>query len=95
MGGGAQGVFALDITDPARFAQDGALWEFTDRDDRLMGNVRAPPAFARINMGGKQGAPAYRDFAIVASGYNNHASDGKDTTAPAAAAAACSNACGR
>ena len=87
MGGGAQGVFALDITDPARFAQDGALWEFTDRDDRLMGNVRAPPAFARINMGGKQGAPAYRDFAIVANGYNNHASDGKDTTAPAAAAA--------
>ncbi|QYG09052.1 pilus assembly protein [Janthinobacterium sp. PAMC25594] len=87
MGGGAQGVFALDITNPARFAQDGALWEFTDRDDRLMGNVRAPPSFARINMGGKQGAPAYRDFAIVASGYNNHADDGKDTTAPAAAAA--------
>ncbi|MGK5054666.1 pilus assembly protein [Janthinobacterium sp. RB2P8] len=87
MGGGAQGVFALDITDPARFAQDGALWEFTDRDDRLIGNVRAPPSFARINMGGKKGAPAYRDFAIVASGYNNHVNDGKDTTAPASAAA--------
>lgn len=87
MGGGAQGVFALDITDPARFAQDGGLWEFTDRDDRLMGNVRAPPSFARINMGGKEGAPSYRDVAIVASGYNNHADDGKDTTAPAAAAA--------
>ncbi|WP_219118308.1 pilus assembly protein [Janthinobacterium sp. UMAB-56] len=87
MGGGAQGVFALDITDPARFAQEGALWEFTDRDDKLMGNVRAPPVFARINMGGKEGAPAYRDFAIVASAYNNHADDGKDTTAPASAAA--------
>jgi type IV pilus assembly protein PilY1 len=87
MGGGAQGVFALDITDPARFAQDGALWEFTDRDDKLMGNVRAPPAFARIDMGGKDGVLAYRDFAIVASGYNNHADDGKDTTAPASAAA--------
>ncbi|NHQ90231.1 pilus assembly protein [Janthinobacterium lividum] len=87
MGGGAQGVFALDITDPARFAQEGALWEFTDRDDKLMGNVRAPPAFARINMGGKEGAPAYRDFAVVASGYNNHVNDGKDTTAPASAAA--------
>lgn len=87
MGGGAQGVFALDITDPARFAQEGALWEFTDRDDKLMGNVRAPPAFARINMGGKEDAPAYRDFAIVASGYNNHVNDGKDTTAPASAAA--------
>jgi type IV pilus assembly protein PilY1 len=87
MGGGAQGVFALDITDPARFAQDGALWEFTDRDDKLMGNVRAPPSFARINMGGKEGAPSYRDVAIVASGYNNHVNDGKETTAPAAAAA--------
>ena len=87
MGGGAQGVFALDITDPARFAQDGALWEFTDSDDKLIGNVRAPPAFARINMGGKEGAVAYRDFAIVASGYNNHVNDGKETTAPAAAAA--------
>ncbi|MGK5063660.1 PilC/PilY family type IV pilus protein [Janthinobacterium sp. LB3P112] len=87
MGGGAQGVFALDITDPARFAQDGAMWEFTDRDDKLIGNVRAPPAFARINMGGKDGAPAYRDFAIVASGYNNHVNDGKDTTAPASSAA--------
>ncbi|PJC95488.1 hypothetical protein GQ37_027390 [Janthinobacterium sp. BJB1] len=87
MGGGAQGVFALDITAPARFAQDGALWEFTDRDDKLMGNVRAPPVFARINMGGKEGAAAYRDFAVVASGYNNQVDDGKDTTAPAAAAA--------
>ncbi|MEM8518553.1 type IV pilus assembly protein PilY1 [Janthinobacterium sp. CAN_S7] len=87
MGGGAQGVFALDITDPARFAQDGALWEFTDRDDKLMGNVRAAPAFARINMGGKEGALAYRDFAIVASAYNNYVSDGKNTTAPASAAA--------
>lgn len=87
MGGGAQGVFALDITDPARFAQDGALWEFTDRDDKLIGNVRAPPGFARINMGGKEGALAYRDFAVVSSGYNNHADDGKETTAPASAAA--------
>ena len=87
MGGGAQGVFALDITDPARFAQDGALWEFTDRDDKLMGNVRAPPGFARINMGGKDGAVAYRDFAVVSSGYNNYADDGKETTAPASAAA--------
>ncbi|KAB8057829.1 hypothetical protein GCN74_18365 [Janthinobacterium sp. FT14W] len=87
MGGGAQGVFALDLTDPARFAQDGALWEFTDRDDRLMGNVRAPPAFARINMGGQDGVVAYRDFAVVTSGYNNHVDDGKDTTAPASAAA--------
>lgn len=87
MGGGAQGVFALDITDPARFAQEGAVWEFTDRDDALMGNVRAPPGFARVNMGGKQGALVYRDMLVVSSGYNNTQDDGKDSVAPASSAA--------
>ena len=87
MGGGAQGVFALDITDPARFAQEGAVWEFTDRDDAIMGNVRAPPGFARVNMGGKQGALVYRDMLVVSSGYNNTQDDGKQSTAPASSAA--------
>ena len=87
MGGGAQGVFALDITDPARFAQEGAVWEFTDRDDAVMGNVRAPPGFARVNMGGKQGALVYRDMLVLSSGYNNTQDDGKQSTAPASSAA--------
>ena len=87
MGGGAQGVFALDVTDPERFAQEGARWEFTDRDDAIMGNLRAPPAFARLNMGGKEGAQAYRDMLVLASGYNNTRDDGKDSTAPASSAA--------
>ena len=87
MGGGAQGVFALDVTDPMRFAQDGARWEFTDRDDAIMGNLRAPPAFARLNMGGKDGARVYRDMLVAGSGYNNSRDDGKDSTAPASSAA--------
>ncbi|KAB8037429.1 pilus assembly protein [Janthinobacterium aquaticum] len=87
MGGGAQGLFALDVTDPLRFAQQGALWEFTDLDDSLMGNLRAPPSVARINMGGKDGARAYRDFAVVGSGYNNTQPDGKTRSAASAAAA--------
>ncbi|MFZ4876896.1 pilus assembly protein [Janthinobacterium sp. Mn2066] len=85
MGGGAQGLFALDVTDPERFAQAGALWEFTDRDDSSMGNLRAPPGFARLNMSSKDSLPVYRDFVIVSSGYNNTVDDGHAVGKPAAA----------
>lgn len=78
MGGGAQGVFALDITDPAHFADNGGvLWEFTDRDDALMGNVTALPQIARLRINASStGKASYRYFAVVASGLNNYAADG-------------------
>jgi len=77
MGGGAQGVFALDVTDPAHFADGlGAVWEFTDRDDPMMGNVTSLPQIARLRTG-----DAYRYFAIVASGINNYAADGHAASA--------------
>ena len=77
MGGGAQGVFALDITDPARFAeQGGVLWEFTDRHDPNIGNVTSAPQLAKLRVGTYGGAPVYRYFAVVASGLNNYAADG-------------------
>jgi type IV pilus assembly protein PilY1 len=76
MGGGAQGVFALDVTDPARFADSGALWEFTDRDDAMMGNVTTLPQIAKLRTSTVAGIPVYRHFAVVASGINNHAEDG-------------------
>ncbi|MTV39348.1 pilus assembly protein [Duganella radicis] len=67
MGGGAPGVFALDVTDPAHFADGlGALWEFTSRDDPLMGNVTTLPQIARVHTR----RDVYRHFAIVASGIN-------------------------
>jgi type IV pilus assembly protein PilY1 len=67
MGGGAKGVFALDITDPTHFADGpGALWEFTDRDDPLMGNVTTIPQTARVRVRSN----VYRHFAIVANGLN-------------------------
>ncbi|RZT11434.1 type IV pilus assembly protein PilY1 [Duganella sp. CF402] len=73
MGGGATGVFALDVTDPARFADGlGAIWEFTSRDDPLMGNVTTIPQIARVRVR----RDVVRDFAIVASGFNN-GGDGK------------------
>ena len=77
MGGGAQGVFALDITDPAHFADGlGVLWEFTDRDDAMMGNVITLPQIARVRTHRSGGVATYRYFAIVASGVNNYAADG-------------------
>ncbi len=33
-GGGATGVFALDVTDPAAFSADKVLWEFSGADDK-------------------------------------------------------------
>lgn len=76
MGGGAQGVFALDVTDPARFADGGVLWEFTDRDDAMMGNVTTRPQIAKLRTRTVAGVAAYRHFAVVASGLNNYAADG-------------------
>ena len=80
MGGGAQGIFVLDISDPARFAEGGgALFEFTDADDPDIGNVFNAAAIARFRIDATQ----YGDFVVVASGYNNNRSDGAGRSSPA------------
>jgi type IV pilus assembly protein PilY1 len=82
LGSGAQGLFALDITDPSRFGQgSGALFEFTDRDDPDIGNIFNAPAIARF----RTGAASYGDFVVVASGYNNNRADGEGRSNPAGA----------
>lgn len=82
MGAGAQGVFALDVTDPLRFADGGGvLWEFTDRDDALMGNVTTRPQIAKLRTRDVAGVPIYKHFAVVASGLNNYAADGNASPA--------------
>ena len=83
MGGGAQGVFALDVTNPDRF-EDGSdnaskvLFEFTDQDDALMGNVVGQPQLMKIKIPpATTGASAtYKWFVVVGSGYNNYVADG-------------------
>ncbi|MGV7210145.1 pilus assembly protein [Oxalobacteraceae bacterium A2-2] len=74
MGAGAQGLFALDVTDPERIAP---RWEFTDRDDPMMGNVATTPQIARVRVRSGQ----YRHFAVAASGWNNYADDGHRSAA--------------
>jgi type IV pilus assembly protein PilY1 len=84
-GGGGQGVFALDVTDPNAFNSGNGngkiLWEFTDKHDADMGNVIGRPQIVKINVDAGGGEPNYQYFAVVASGVNNQrAGDGNAST---------------
>jgi type IV pilus assembly protein PilY1 len=79
LGSAAQGLFALDISEPSRFGQGGgALFEFTDRDDPDIGNIFNAPAIARF----QTGAASHGDFVVVASGYNTNRADGEGRSNP-------------
>lgn len=76
---GGQGIFALDVTNPNDFLNEGTaasrvLWEFTDLDDRDLGYTFGQPSIVRLQNG---------DWAAVFSGgYNNtvdNAGDGNNT----------------
>jgi type IV pilus assembly protein PilY1 len=78
MGGGAQGVFVLDVTQPSSFGSGlGALFEFTDADDPDMGNLMGTPLVAKFRMRGKGPEAEYKYFVVVPSGLNNYRDDGK------------------
>ncbi|MGJ7495954.1 pilus assembly protein [Variovorax sp. RT4R15] len=73
LGGGARGVFALDVTNPATFSASNVLWEFTGEDDADMGYVTQAPRIMKFRTAvARDGKPAvYRWFAVVPSGFNN------------------------
>jgi len=84
LNGGGQGYYALDITDPAGFAETSAaaldivLWEFTDEDDADLGYTYNQPL---INYGAMQSAQIAKTndgkwSLIVGNGYNNTQADG-------------------
>jgi type IV pilus assembly protein PilY1 len=79
-GGGGQGVFALDVTNPAAFDATKVMWEFTDADDPDMGNVIGRPQILKMRTSALTSAPAYKYFAVVASGVNNYVNDGHYST---------------
>ena len=77
VGGGAQGVYALDVSNPETFSKNNVLWEFTDRDHPAMGNVLGPPQILKFRVqAGGTASPTFKWFAVVASGVNNYAPDG-------------------
>lgn len=73
MGGGAAGVFALDITSPTAFNASKVLWEFKRSDDFDMGFVVGAPRIIKLRTSAPNATvPTYRTFAAVASGVNNY-----------------------
>jgi len=77
LGAGAQGLFALDVTDPEALDARTALWEFTDADDPMVGNVMTTPQLARVRLRDD----GERGVAVFASGLNNYAADGHSSSA--------------
>lgn len=77
-GGGAKGVFALDVTNPSSFGASNVLWEFGSQDDPDMGHVTQAPRILRFKTSGATSTTAatYRWFAVVPSGLNNGNSTG-------------------
>ncbi|WP_295543423.1 PilC/PilY family type IV pilus protein [uncultured Thiohalocapsa sp.] len=94
-GAGAQGVFALDVTDPhppntAAAARDLVLWEFTDAsghddglDGRDMGYTAGKPAIVRID-DTDNGIDDPVWVVLVGNGGGNRNIGGEDTDACAA-----------
>lgn len=86
MGGGANGVFALDVTDPTNFGPSNVMFEFTDADDPDMGSVLTQPALVKLRVPGSSGNPdTYKWFVAVGSGYNNYKADGAASSTAAQA----------
>ncbi len=80
-GGGGQGVFALDVSNPANFDATHAIWEFSDRDDKDLGNVMGTPKIVKMRTNKSSATTAtYEWFAAVPSGVNNFVSDGHTNT---------------
>lgn len=86
-GGGGQGVFALDVTDPSSFTASNVMWEFTHTDDSDLGNVTGKPQILKLRTNAANATtPTYKWFAVVASGVNSYVADSNNhygTGAPA------------
>ncbi len=76
LGRGGQGVFSLDVTNPAGATDASAgqivKWEFTDGDDPHMGYLFSTPIIRKSNSGDW--------YAIFSSGFNAGNLDGRNTT---------------
>jgi type IV pilus assembly protein PilY1 len=79
-GGGARGVFALDVTNPSSFSGSNVLWEFSAADDADMGYVMGKPLIAPVRVT-SNGTTSIKWFVVTASGYNNYGADGSGDNA--------------
>ncbi|MBS0287748.1 MAG: hypothetical protein JSR17_10660 [Proteobacteria bacterium] len=77
---GGQGIYAIDITNPANFTETNAsslyLWEFTDQDDPDLGYVEGNVSVGKVWTSSTQSQWAV----IFGNGYNNSQADGYAST---------------
>lgn len=77
---GANGIFALDVTDPDSFseanASDIALWEFSDSDDSRLGRITQAPIVSLADWSGQGDNTDVRWTVFLPNGYKS----GSDTT---------------
>jgi type IV pilus assembly protein PilY1 len=71
---GGQGYFALDVTDPTKFASEDtaktlALWEFSHVNDADLGYSYSQPSIIKLTNG--------KWAAVFGNGYNNSEADGQ------------------
>lgn len=73
LGGGGQGIFALDVTETSQYsnteasAKSTVLWEFTDQDDPMLGFTYSTPEIVLMNN---------NQWAVVTgNGYNASGTD--------------------
>ena len=72
---GANGIFALDVTDPDSFSEanagDIALWEFSDADDNRMGRITQAPIVSLADWGGQGNNTDIRWTVFLPNGYKS------------------------
>lgn len=79
-GGGGQGVFALDVTNPNAFSSSKVLWEFSDADDVDVGNIIGRPQILKMRTSAPDAeTPTYKWFAVFASGVNSYSNANSDS----------------
>jgi len=87
LGGGGQGIYALNITRPEDFSEANAsslvLWEFNDTHDADLGYTFSRPAIVRMctsrdaaSMANPKACVASQWVVVFGNGYNNNESDG-------------------
>ncbi|MDB5855098.1 MAG: pilY2 [Herminiimonas sp.] len=76
LGSSAQGVVAVDVSDPEGFTARNVLFEFTDADNKGMGYLSSAPQFARFRVVTKEGTARVADMVVVPGGYNAYAGTG-------------------
>ncbi|MFZ2267189.1 MAG: PilC/PilY family type IV pilus protein [Azonexus sp.] len=90
LGAGGQGVFALDVTDPANFQESNAgslvKWEFSDKNDVDLGYTVGRPYLTKLCTTRTSGTcSAWTWYVLINNGYNNTEADGYVSTSGDAA----------